>query len=319
MQKKLEIIVIHGAGPQGPDYDKTFRQALLKYLDKKGPAECQGRWNELIQFRAVLYAPIGEYEKQDLWKRIYPKKPGKLQLGFIRERLYDPISDLLYYQSIAGGRVIRGLLREAVAAAGKELRADTPGWPMQITDWQALSPQEAAAKWHGADSVYVTIIGHSMGTLVSYDVAYGFSQDIQQMFEYFEGKLENFNWPPVCRYKIGLLNYYTTGSPLAFFALQRPDVRGRTEAHVSRPPTVDHETGEWVNFIDPQDVAAYPLEGVYAPEVVQKIKLRDQSTKRDFDPLSAHDYWDDKVVIETIGSKAIQDYHTFVEPVLKGL
>ncbi len=313
MQKRLQVLVIHGAGPQKSDFDHTFRQELVKYLDKKGPKACKGRWTDLIQFRTVLYAPIGDFEKRDLWRRIYPEKPGFWGFGGVRERIYDPISDLLYYQSTKGGREIRNTLRTEVTAAGHELRQDDPDWPMTPEAWQALGREQAAAKWIETPAVYITIVAHSMGTLVSYDVAYGYAQEIEQMFKYFQGELDSFNWPPVCCYKIGLLNYYTTGSPLAFFALQRPDARGRTEAHIERPPVLDHETGEWVNFLDPQDVAAYPLEGVYDPEVVQKAKLRDQATKRDFDPLSAHDYWDDDVVIETIGQKMIQDYYTLVE------
>jgi surfactin synthase thioesterase subunit len=138
----------------------------------------------------------------------------------------------------------------------------------------------------------VTIIGHSLGSVVAFDTVYYNS---------------NKDWA-----KSNFLpaNLITMGSPIALFSTV-PDDDGQPKWRYdpkqtnASPIRLVHEQGVWYNFLDAQDLIGYPLNLLYKDKYVVEDILVQTGTL----PLQAHtDYWKDKEIARIIGERLRLDY-----------
>ena len=96
---------------------------------------------------------------------------------------------------------------------------------------------------------YVSIIAHSLGSVIAYDVAARLASEYSELVS-----------------GLALSHLFTLGSPLALFSLLA--YRNPGETHYSeRGVLLDRpdQSGVWLNFYDQQDVASFLLEKVYPP------------------------------------------------------
>ena len=128
----------------------------------------------------------------------------------------------------------------------------------------------------------VTIISHSLGTVIASDFVYDRQkhQDVQGF---------------------QLANFFTMGSPIALFALRYggPEV-------FDDPIHMDIPDGEWINILDADDPIAYPLKSLNA--VYDQAVSADQEVNTGLFGLSHTRYWKTLAVHQIIAKKLAKDW-----------
>jgi hypothetical protein len=300
MQQTIEVITIHGAGP----HDDTFSQALehnvIAFLEKNGVSPAQG----IVHFTPVVWSDIGRETKEQLKEKTVLPVTGLIEFPRTREFIVDSVGDILYYLSADGNERIKGRVRDSILKVGRRIRAADPeGRPWEDWDyWQGLGPEKAQEEWNERDFAYVNIIGHSLGSVITYDVSYDF---------YKEMTSADRPWSSIKMLKLDLSNLFTMGSPLALFSLLED------QSHYRDRPVQVREEGDWYNFYDRQDLIAYRLEHVYPQRKIRDISI-DVGFLSDllssFLPHRAHSiYWRSKKVACEVGLRLLLDYRELVE------
>ena len=188
-----------------------------------------------------------------------------------RRFLLTGVGDVLIYRTPRGEDEIQSRLMRAILDIRTKLGATDPARPR-----------------------YVSIIAHSLGSVVAYDVA---AQLGGRYSELVAG--------------LGLSHFFTMGSPLALFSLlayRNPDETHYSERGVllDRPD----RSGEWLNFYDQQDVASFLLEKVYPPRpevsgrhyTIEDIRVQTGT-------FHAHtNYWSNDDLARAIAQRLREDY-----------
>lgn len=245
----LTVIAMHGIWdqplPPGRgkrlSYTGNFERNVVAELTRLGvvPAGADtATIARIVRFDEVVYADIGEAEARAVYRRyqraVAPEGPldralDLLVVDRLRRFVIDGASDVLLYGSDRYREEIRDRLRERIAAAIE-----------------------------GGDGA-VTLVGHSLGSVVCYDVAY----------------YDGWHNPLWRRHGFAPANLFTLGSPLALFAL------GYDDRGVPKPKYVDagavrvlvRPGGRWLNCFDAQDIIGYPLAGQF-PGLVEDVIVR---------------------------------------------
>ena len=299
MQRTIEVITIHGAGP----HDDTFSQALehnvIDFLEKNGLSAAK----EIVHFTPVVWSDIGRETKEELRRKTVLPITSRLEFPRTREFALDSVGDIVYYLSADGNKRIKERVRDSILEVGRRIRAADPeGRPWEDWDyWEGLGPEKAQEEWDKRECAYVSIIGHSLGSVITYDVSYDFYKEMTSPQE---------PWSPIKMLKLDLSNLFTMGSPLALFSLLED------QTHYRDRPVQVREKGDWYNFYDRQDLIAYRLEHIYPQRKIRDICI-DPGFLRDlvssFSPPRAHSiYWSSKKVAHEVGLRLLLDYRELV-------
>lgn len=252
------VIVIHGMGEgdRSEGYSLPLQKLIAKHMGAAADSLC---------YHEVNWADIGQAEEtQLLGQNILPSKwhPFDIfQLGDslmegvdrmrgmsteFRKFLINSIGDVFTYLTLPGKQAIQERVKQKIFAA-------------RIAQIAAGIPAPH----------YVSVLAHSLGSVVIYDLA-----------RYF-GETE------AGREEIGtaaLANLFTFGSPLALFSLLEygqnsrsagtvPSVLadGQSAQHDPHPYSrrgirLDLPAGAWLNFYDQQDAVACTLHDLYTPQ-----------------------------------------------------
>jgi hypothetical protein len=300
MQQTIEVITIHGAGP----HDDTFSQALehnvIDFLEKNGLSSAR----EIVHFTPVVWADIGRETKEELKRKTVLPITGLIEFPRTRAFFLDAFGDIVYYLSAVGNKKIKDRVRDSILEVGRRVRtADPEGRPWEDWDyWEGLGPEKAQEEWGKRDLAYVNIIGHSLGSVITYDVSYDFFKEMTSPEE---------PWSSIKMLKLDLSNLFTMGSPLALFSLLED------QTHYRDRPVQVREKGGWYNFYDRQDLIAYRLEHIYPQRKIRDICI-DAGFLSDllssFLPPRAHSiYWRSKKVAREVGLRLLLDYDELVE------
>lgn len=221
-----------------------------------------------------------------------------------REFFLDSFGDILYYLSADGNKGIKDRIRDNILEVGRRIRgADPERRPWEDWGyWEGLGPEQAQEEWSKREFAYVNIIGHSLGSVITYDVSHDFYQEMTSPEE---------PWSPIKMLKLDLSNLFTMGSPLALFSLLED------QAHYRDRPVQVREKGDWYNFYDHQDLIAYRLEHIYPQRKIRDICI-DAGFLSDlvssFLPHRAHSiYWSSRKVACEVGLRLLLDYRELVE------
>jgi hypothetical protein len=300
MQQTIEVITIHGAGP----HDDTFSQALehnvIDFLEKNGLSLAR----EIVHFTPVVWSDIGRETKEELKRKTVLPITGLIEFPHTREFFLDAFGDIVYYLSADGNKKIKDRVKESILEVGRRIRAADPeGRPWENWGyWAGLGPEKPQAEWDEREVAYVNIIGHSLGSVITYDVSYDFYKEMTSPEE---------PWSSIKMLKLDLSNLFTMGSPLALFSLLED------QTHYRDRPVQVREKGGWYNFYDRQDLIAYRLEHIYPQRRIRDICI-DAGFLSDllssFLPPRAHSiYWSSKKVAQEVGLRLLLDYHELVE------
>ena len=238
----VNVIVIHGIGnlrAASATYSQPLQERIRKYFGSADP--------DAIAFHEVNWSDIGGAEEMDLInnKHVLPDAslpgagslwPPNHAIGEVldsftniseqaRRYLLLSVGDALIYLTKPGGEQIRQRLIDKVIAVREQLIRERPGRQQ-----------------------YVSIVAHSLGSVVAYDVCALFGTRYRDAVK-----------------GLGLSNFFTMGSPLALFTLMQ--YGGAAPHYADRGVFLDRPdgSGRWINFYDQQDPIAFPLRDVYPP------------------------------------------------------
>lgn len=282
----VNVIVIHGIGAmRGPDavYSLPLQRNIRRYFGIDDP--------EALRFYEVNWSDIGDPEQNRLIRDLgvipparWPSPTSSLRhaLGDVGDKLlhvssdlrrflFTSVGDTLIYQTERGRREIQGRLLSTILEVRQALGATDRNRPR-----------------------YVSIIAHSLGSVVSYDVAALLGGPLRSEVV-----------------GLGLSHFFTLGSPLALYSLL--EYHDAKDAHYrSRGIYLDRPDGRgsWLNFYDQQDVVACLLEQVYPPQPnVPGRSYRIEDIRVETGTFHAHvSYWRSKQVAEAIAAKLRDDY-----------
>ena len=282
----VNVIVIHGIGSLrkiGTHYSLQLQQNIRKHFGESDP--------DALEFHEVDWSDIGDALEQELIvdKQVIPQNvlphpwlPLRHGVGELLDKIFgasvefrsfllNGIGDALIYRTGRGEREIQYRLIKTILDLRASLGATDPRQPR-----------------------YVSIIAHSLGSVIAYDVAARLGGEYSELVA-----------------GLGLSHYFTLGSPLALFSLLA--YRDPEETHYSdRGVVLDRpdQSGEWLNFYDQQDVAAFLLSKVYPPKpqvpgrhyTIQDIRVQTGT-------FHAHtNYWMNDDVAQAIARRLRADY-----------
>lgn len=273
----IRVIFVHGISPNviSTDYAIQCTTALLKKLTQYGvipegatPEEVA----QIISFEQVNYSMIGHEAQQRLLAAYHQES----------EKLYSLVHRI---NRISGMDAIR---RTIITSVSDVMVYKSEPWRKQIqqTLVDKIDPYVGSG-----DSV--TLIAHSLGSVVAFETLY---DNVR-----FNPKWLAANFKPT--------NLFTMGSPIALFSL---DMDMRFGEHNPEPGdlVIPHaepvsEEGVWYNFLDAQDLIAYPLEVLFA----DRFKLQDIVVQTGTNPGKAHiGYWDNDEVTDYISGRLKLDF-----------
>ena len=282
----VNVIVIHGIGAlraEGKSYSAPLQQNIRKHFGVADP--------DALAFHEVNWSDIGDALEAELIvaKKVIPPNPSprpwlplRHGVGELLDRwlgvshefrtfLLTGIGDTLIYRTPRGEREIQYRLLRTILDVREGLGATDPRRPR-----------------------YVSIIAHSLGSVIAYDVAAQLGGRYRELVT-----------------GLGLSHFFTLGSPLALFSLLA--YRNPEESHYSeRGVLLDRpdQSGEWLNFYDQQDVVAFLLERVYPPKLntpgrhytIQDIRVQTGT-------FHAHtNYWTNDDVARELAKRLRADY-----------
>lgn len=273
----LRVIFVHGISRKviNSDYSLKTATLLLKKLTEYGVIAAGATPEEVAQvvtFEQVNYSMVGNEAQQRLLKAYEQES----------EKLYSLVHRL---SRITG---LDNMRRTMITAVTDVLVYKTESWRNEIQQLMA----EKLDRYAGTGDA-VSVIAHSLGSVVAFETIY-------------ENVRRNPRWT-AARFKPS--NLFTMGSPIALLTL---DMDARIGSHNPLPESrvVPHdepvrEDGVWYNFLDAQDLIAYPLEVLFH----DRFKLQDIVVQTGTNPGKAHTgYWTNNEVIEFIAGRLKLDF-----------
>ena len=273
----LRVIFVHGIARNviKGDFSLKTSTLLLKKLVEYGVVP-EGATPEevaqIITFEQVNYSMVGNDAEQRLL-RAYQQES---------EKLYSLVHRL---SRISGLDQVR---RTMITAVTDVLVYMTASWRAEIQQLMAAKIEPYVGTGDA-----VTVIAHSLGSVVAFETIY-------------EHVRNNPRWT-AARFKP--TNLFTMGSPIALLTL---DMDRRIGSYNPPPgsPVIPHaepvaDDGVWYNFLDAQDLIAYPLEVLFH----DRFKLQDIVVQTGTNPGKAHTgYWTNNEVLEFIAGRLKLDF-----------
>jgi len=268
----LNILIVHGMGDQPKDFSKKFQKELLSKFRRsleyliKDHFLADSFVSEPLNFIPGWWAPVMDATQKDLEGRIYKKK-----IPFLRKFGMSFMGDVIAYQ---GGPVYNEIHR----CLGEALRAH-------------LKP----------GSGHLTIIAHSLGSVIASDFVYDHTIKIGKTFQ------DGFG--------VSFSNFFTLGSPLVLYAMRSANGEefspARVLDHFDRPVRVESETGYWLNLFDDNDIIGYPIKTInrhHQEAVTADLAVDVGDLLSRWNPLSHAHYWEDGGVGRILADKLAIDF-----------
>jgi pimeloyl-ACP methyl ester carboxylesterase len=289
MTRKLNIMIIHGVG-WGDSHDH-FADELKANIAKQfdGAIKALGLTDiarpssdEALRFAPVYWSPVTQDPQDELIKLLGVTHTSRIPLSNvlfeIQRQMISLVGDIIAY----GDPTVYGAIHAAVAAA-------------------VTSLSEASADERGDDdTAHLTVIGHSLGSVIASDYVYD-HRDREQDRRYL-----------LPDYHFKVKNVVLLGSPMAMYSLRgNPGAtREAIKDSLKRPIQVDPDNGLWLNMYDPQDPIGLPLRPIesYHDEGVIDYKVKAGNWLTGWNAASHTGYWRSKEVARVIARKLALDW-----------
>lgn len=274
----IRVIFIHGISDVviDKDYTAVLYRMLRSRLEQTGVIPLDATEEEkqqIFSFEQLNYSHIGH--------------PEQMRLLEVYEQECDKLYNFAYRMSRAAG--LDKIRRQIITAVSDVMVYKSVYWSGQIRGMV----QEMVKPYIGTGDA-VSIIAHSLGSVVAFDTIY-------------DNTRNNAEW-----HDAGFLpaNLFTLGSPIALFSLDLDSITGTQSAQYADTPPgrlggLLNEEGVWYNFLDAQDLIAYPLEILFK----DKFDIQDIVVQTGTNPRKAHaGYMENDEVVDTIAGRLKMDY-----------
>jgi hypothetical protein len=325
MTKKLAVMFIHGVEINNPQYADNAISLLRREF-----ARCSGvDPDTALVVRPTFYAPVLDASHDQLLRRV--GGGGATEYFRLLSR---------WATRTDGGRVwpmmalaLSGLIRQlpwAMAFHFPTLRwvavhylGDLVAYQVNTSDRTLYDKVHAVLAGtleelaeEAGDDAPLCVVAHSLGTVVAsnffYDleVASGCYGAPRNLVGLETG--ERLGHSPLARGET-LSFLYTLGSPMALWAGRLPDYG--TPLFVPHPRMARHHphlAGEWINYLDPDDLVATPLRKLnsrYEKQVHEDRTISVGPWWLGWTPLSHPWYWNDRRVIGQIAATLARAWH----------
>jgi hypothetical protein len=270
---KLQVVFVHGISKlldQNIKYTADLRENLVRQLKEWSILDDDAtneEVNALINFSEVDYSDINA-DHEEYVRKSYDED---------RKHLYGPIDRLLGRLALDPARTV------SIVTTADMLLYQSDYWRKELRRrmFEALNPFAASGD-------AVSVVAHGLGSVIAFDVAYYNCR-------------HNPDWK-----NFKLANFFTLGSPLALFSLELDAKTGKPKSRYQPMEGTTKQTaryqfvledGVWYNFLDAQDIAAYPLDAYFK----DKFLVEDLVVQLGTDPIRSHTgYWSNVEIAERI-------------------
>ncbi len=268
----LNVLTVHGIGNQPKNFSEGFQKELLAKFNAalddltKDYSLSRSAAPEPLNFIPGWWAPVMNATRREMEKRIYKKK-----VTFLREFGIGFMGDVVAYQ----GRPVYYEIHRCLA---ESLRAHLK-----------------------TRSGHLTIIAHSLGSVIASDFVYDHTIKIGKTFK------DGFG--------VAFSNFFTLGSPLVLYAMRSAQPEEFSPAkvldHFDRPVRIESDAGYWLNLFDDDDIIGHPIKPVnrfYQEAVTADLVVDVGDLLTRWNPLSHVHYWDDGGTSTIIAGKLAIDF-----------
>ena len=275
---KLGVLLVHGIGAEHPQWAREIipkvEKAVLSEVRKLLPGHPPLTPADLLAIESVYWAGELNERQQILEARLkQAQDPPRFTLWLWvrwlrrkeREFVSRSVADLIGYLDEKVERSVHGQMGQAL---------------------ERLAARTGAGS---AAKMPLTIVSHSLGTVISSDYVYD-----QVKRRKMEGK-SGFHE------KSALENFFTVGSPLALFSLKY----GGPDAF-QNPISVEGPRGRWVNIRDANDPIGMPLKTLN--EAYDRVVLKDARVHAGLYLVSHQRYFRSRGTLKIIGRKLALDW-----------
>ena len=241
---QLGVILAHGIGNQGQEWDEEIIQSLeaavLHQLAELLPGNAPLDIHDVLHIGRFHWAQVLEEHQRELRRILSAAHTASAEVvtgGFLKALGTRVRQEVRGWQELVitdfVGDVIGYMDSGARVAIAAELSATL----------ERLAARDGAAR----GKLPVTFIAHSLGTVISSDYVWDQTQARRRR------RRRGFHD------RLAFANFFTIGSPLALFSLRY----GGPEAF-NKPVTVESSRGRWVNIYDDDDPVGMPLKPLNA-------------------------------------------------------
>lgn len=277
---KIGVLLVHGIGGQTKDWandiitdlnTRTF-SILKNVLGEDGPSNCEEilivksvHWQDVLhesqhKLREILEI-LGDKSKKNLIGKIGRWLRKKVRL-FQSRIISEYIGDIIGYLNEDTKRLIQGKVTNGIEELLNEMKVCNGKTP-------------------------ITIVSHSLGTVISSDYIYDLrNKDVV---------------PKEIQEKVNIDNFFTIGSPIALFALKHGDVNS-----FNTPINVENKRGRWINIYDEDDPVGMPLKSLN--EEYKKAVLKDVHVNAGFYGVSHTKYFLQAETLDIVCNKLTLDW-----------
>lgn len=270
----LNVLVIHGIGDHAESFTEEFDRDLSihvrRYLEplaaRYGLAPPPAA--PLLNVIPGVWASVAEGILKELEHRLFQGRVDRLRAFAMRF-----MGDVVAYQGAAAYEEIHRLIAFALRSRVRP------------------------------DSTHLTIVAHSLGSVIASDFVYDHTRRHGTRFR------DHFG--------VDFVNFFTLGSPLALYAARSPVCAagefgpGQVVECFSAPVRVETDWGVWLNIYSDDDVVGYPLKSVndaYRLAVTADVVTDAGNLLTRWNPLSHGAYWAEEAVVAMIAEKLAIDY-----------
>jgi hypothetical protein len=273
MDTRLAVYIAHGIGAQEKGFSKTMQENLRsnfeKALDHMGEGSRPNQAGALI-FQEGLWADITQKGEHILKKNMFNDPDTDVDWLKARKFFVDYLGDAISYFK------------------GSDIHSQYKAIQARIED----HIKELSSTTRPEQKTLLTVVSHSLGTVVLSDYFYDKRETLEQDHE------------------LVFSNFFTMGSPIALYANRFFDHSNNSFANF-KPQKVKDSKGIWVNLFDEDDIVGYPIRPVnnHCKKVVTAdLNVSVGSFFSGGTPVSHAGYWDDEEVGKIIAEKLAIDW-----------
>ncbi len=285
----LNVLIVHGVGwggdgrayarPLQRNISFEFEQAIARLRLRHVPRS-DTRAKRALRFQAVYWSPVTQRPQDALI--------GLLKLGgwwalrrvnpfyIVRKQMVGLLGDVIAYEGGPQNNVytaMHGRVNECADALAQHITGD--------------------------DRAELTVIGHSLGSVIASDYVWDSTRGADQPYHFRD-------------HPFIVKNMILLGSPMAVYALRNnphADKYDLVDA-LNDPVQVHPNGGLWLNMYDPQDPVGFPLHPIrsYAEAGVIDVPVHAGGRITALTPLSHVGYWRCIEVAQAIGRKLALDW-----------